>query len=74
MKYMDKDSIEYLRNGLYIVKWKRSEGGGISFAAVGRYADGTVWFAPTNWISAGGELEYSIEKIEEMILITQPSK
>jgi hypothetical protein len=38
-------------NGLYELKWKKKHGGGSSFASVGRTADGTPWFAPTNWIT-----------------------
>jgi len=38
-----------LRNGLYTVWWR---GGGKSLVAVGRCHDGTVWLAPTNWVSA----------------------
>jgi hypothetical protein len=40
-----------LRNGLYRMYWKS---GGSSLVAIGRTSEGSVWFAPTNWVAWRG--------------------
>lgn len=49
---MTKDEASKLGHGLYRFYWKN---GGSSLASVGSRADGTRWFAPTNWINSKGE-------------------
>ena len=54
------------RQGLYRVHWKEEHGGGMSLAAVGQYANGRSWFAPTNWISGAVPLDEQADKIERL--------
>ena len=66
---MSIDEIKQLKNGLYMVLWKMSEGGGYSLAAVGRRRDGDVWFSPTNWSTPDADLVKHADKVDKMILI-----
>ena len=51
-KNVEKDELTYdpsnLANGLYRIYWKDGDS---SLAAVGCLANGTRWYAPTNWIN-----------------------
>lgn len=48
---MTKIEANKLDLGLYELRWKESEGGGASLAAVGYDEAGNRWFAPTNWLT-----------------------
>jgi hypothetical protein len=43
--------VSQLKNGIYVIHWKKSQGGGSSLAAVGTQTDGKKWIAPINWTS-----------------------
>ena len=49
---MTQNEAKKLNNGVYRLFWKE---GDWSLAAVGRLYDGTVWFAPSNWVSKSVE-------------------
>lgn len=55
--------------GLYKVMWNT---GGSSLVSIGMGADGTMWFAPTNWIAPSESIPWdqikSYEKLNEMKL------
>jgi hypothetical protein len=48
---MQNSLVKNLVNGVYLIHWKTSQGGGASLAAVGTLANGNKWLAPTNWVS-----------------------
>lgn len=48
---MDKVDAQQVPHGLYVIHWKKSEGGGSSIASVGSDSKGRRWFAPTNWLT-----------------------
>lgn len=48
---MTKTDVEKLGHGLFVLHWKKSEGGGTSLASVGSDPAGRRWFAATNWVS-----------------------
>lgn len=50
---MTTKQVQKLEHGFYIIFWKKSEGGGYSYASVGSTANGDRWMAPTNWIDLG---------------------
>lgn len=50
---MTTKQVQQLNHGLYIIFWKKSEGGGYSYASVGSMGNGDRWMAPTNWTSIG---------------------
>lgn len=50
---MTKEEVNNLQHGLYIIKWKKKEGGGSSLASIGSASNGDRWLAPCNWISYG---------------------
>ena len=52
---MNKKDVDKLWNGVYRVYWKS---GGSSLAAVGRTSSGSVWLAPTNWVSIDTKKSY----------------
>lgn len=70
------DSQEAPRNGLWRIYWTEEEGGGSSVAAIGRFADGSCWIAPTNWINPDlAPLHEQLTSIARMELIaTQDSQ
>ena len=47
---MKQSKVQELVPGLYVITWKRREGGGDSLAAVGVTEDGTRWLAPCDWV------------------------
>lgn len=66
---MKLNDAKKLRNGLYEIHWKQSEGGGSSLAAVGRTENGTPWLAPCNWINGldgkeTGKVWRSVESVK----------
>lgn len=54
---MQNSLVRHLKNGIYVINWKKSKGGGSSLAAVGTQTDGKKWIAPINWTSPKMESE-----------------
>jgi hypothetical protein len=70
---MKADEIKDLPNGLYIIIWVTSEGGGFSLSALGRDREGKIWIAPVNWTSGSTSIDEQLDKIENMLLVMDKS-
>ena len=42
---MNKRDVKKLKHGIYVIHWKKSQGGGQSLAAIGSQSTGKKWLA-----------------------------
>lgn len=66
---MKKEDVKKLNHGLYIIKWKKKNGGGTSLASVGSTSNGDRWLAPCNWVSGSTSDSEIWDKIKKVKLI-----
>ncbi len=56
---MKQKKVKKLSSGLYEIYWKN---GGSSLASVGQDENGSMWFAPTNWVASIPCFDWSTAK------------
>lgn len=66
---MTTKQVQQLNHGFYVIFWKKSCGGGYSYAAVGSMSNGNRWMAPTNWVSGSTDKKKHWRDVSRVIKV-----